>query len=331
MFLVMNNALCYWGAIAVLALATQLAAGESPVFIPRPLPYSGSAGLRLQGVERRPVRGQAGDLALARFAADVTVPIGDGRPDQYAVVVAYDRLRLDGHASFPRTGVVPDDLERLRGELSWKRMLDENGRSLGLALSIGSASDRLFASSREMSYGVTAVTYLPRDNGDAWQLGVLWRSDLRLLDGYPVPMAVYHVRRPTVHLQLGVPIVHVRWTPDPAFSLSGGWLVAGPVVAVALRPAPAWEISARLSGDGFSAWRHDRQQRDDLLRYRDYTASLGLAWQPFRGQRLAINGGWRFARRLSEDDGGMPFRSDDNRLRLADGWFIGFEGRLSLR
>lgn len=325
------HALLSRAVIVLMALTGVLSAGESPVFMPRPLPYSASSGLRLQGFERSSLRGQEGDLRLSRMAVDITVPIGSGSPNQYAVVMAYDRLALDGQAELPQSGAVPDSLERLRCELSWKRMLDEAGRSVGLALSIGNASDELFASSRDLTYGVTAVAYLPREDGHAWQLGLLWRSDLRLLDGYPVPMAVYHIRSPTLHLQLGLPVVHVRWSPDPAFSVSGGWLVSGPTVAATLRPDPAWEISARVAGDGFSAWRHDREQRDDLLRYRDYAATLSLAWQPFHGQRLAVNGGWRFYRRLSEDDGGMPFRGEDNRLRIADGWFIGLEGRISLR
>jgi hypothetical protein len=247
--------------------------------------------------------GGAGTPALADDRQDLRLVVSTSAQGSWSVHERFAHFGVNPPVQIPQTGLaVPRSLWSLEGGTRYERRLDA-GRSCGLALSIGSDSDRLFHSIHETVLQVSADYRLPSRERNAWLFFLSYSNNRYFLSGAPVPGVAYMFR-----------------------SESGRWrgLVGFPFVNLAYLPAPLWEVRLsafgprRLSLDagrrlenmsrvhagldwGGQTWlRAGREDNASRLVFERKRLYAGVEAPLPQGLSLSLSGGREFDRRFSE-------------------------------
>lgn len=117
---------------------------------------------------------------------------------------------------------VPKNYNRVELGANYSKAL-KNSRMLGLRASIGSASDKVFHSSRELIFSMNAsYAYPGKDKNDFWMLTVFMSNNNPLANFVPIPGFVYFHKTEKFTGMFGLPFASMQWTPvDPwLFSFS---------------------------------------------------------------------------------------------------------------
>lgn len=313
---------------------SSLAPAERPVLdepawepLPPPEPAlpnrSAPSRLGTMGNDRSPVRfagiwmpgqqvqGQASDLGLTGFQANLAAPIRIA-PDGRRIWLAtsnFEYLQIDTAAIFPDSLVdVPQELWKVSLGTMHLREFD-NGWSGGGMLSVGTASDRPFADLREMTMTSLAFLNVPRGPRDAWNFSLFYSPTSQL--PFPIPGVAY-VWRPSDRFtaNLGVPF-SLRYQPTEAWTFSADYR---PLTAVNLRASRSlgadWNLYARYEVVNETYWLAERTNSQDRLYLFDQRAAFGLDRNLPAGFRLDLSAAYVFDRRIFQAESFSGNRSD---------------------
>ena len=150
----------------------------------------------------------------------LTFPIWQSATDEWTFS---GRVRLQ---DYDTRAVLPDSQERFPGEL-WDiragfgyRHKFDNGWIAAIGASIGSASDRPFASEHELIGRLTGLLRVPHGDRNAWLFTLNYASDQEILGGIPVPGVAYlYVPNERFRAVVGFPFTSVEYKPIPSLTL----------------------------------------------------------------------------------------------------------------
>jgi len=250
---------------------------------------------------------------------------------EFLVGASFSFWDVDTEAVFPNTAdSFPEYFANPELRLAYKERI-EGDKIWGASLTLGSPSDRPFASIHEVSLDATAFLRLPvQQSDDAWILLLNFANDRSFLPYVPLPGIAY-MHRPSEDFTafLGVPFMYVKYKPADRWTLTASYIIPRTVHA-----SISYELSDEFSLHGGFDWssdtffRHDRNDNDDRLFYYNKTLSAGIRWDITDDLYLDLSGGYCFDRFFfeGEDYDDRSF----NRINIGDGPFIALRAAIAL-
>ena len=268
------------------------------------------------------ISGQPGEISLSDHR--LRVP-GFRLMDEDHELLMFGNLRvldIDSSAILPSTGEsFPDYFGDVEVGLAYKERIS-GSKIWGINATVGSPSNRPFASIHEIGLNSSVFLRLPAGEQDAWLFFLNYSNTRGFLEHIPLPGVAY-IHRPGNDLwaAIGVPFTFVRYKPTDRWTLRGSYILLRTVHVQA-----SYELAESLSVYGGFDWdsdvffRHDRADNDDRLFYYEKSLSGGVRWNIREDLYVDFSGGYRFDRFFFEgedyDDRGF------NRLELGDGPFL---------
>ncbi|MFP4354286.1 MAG: hypothetical protein ACLFUJ_04110 [Phycisphaerae bacterium] len=304
--------LLYWmPPAAVAALDTDL--GQA-----RPRASYSAAHYFQQGIEA-----SSETISYQDHQLTASVPIINNETRELSAILQLGWMDIETDAVLPRPGEkLPPNLYDVSVGLAYRQNLD-NGHSFGGSLTVGSPSDKPFASAEELLVNLNAYYRLPAGQKDAWLLMLNWSNGRDFAEYIPLPgVGYFHDAGDDLKILAGVPFSSIVYRPVENLILQADYTL--------LRDATAkvtWQIARDLSLYGQWTWdtrtyfRHDRDDDDDRLFYHEKTAAVGLRWNLTRDIYLDASGGYAYQRFFAEDDDFDDHT--DNQIEIGDGFFIG--------
>ena len=328
--------------IVVLAEGTTLGQGELEA-LGRPLRGEQKAHFSFDSAVygRQSVGGQQSDMSWSEYRLRGSVPITQNNDFEWllgtnvaAKDIATSAILPDADAGFPEClwDVSLSSVTRTR--------LQE-GHIVGTHVTVGSPSDRPFATGDEISVNATGSLRIPlsmmsTSPGDVYWLWTLnYSNDRDFLQHVPLPgfgvVSVQDTRDPhSDMLVLGVPFSMLSLggddNRDPVISIS--YLLFRDVHARLTLPVyDRVGIYVGFDWDSEAYFRHDREDSDDRLFYYEKRIAGGVKWRASDKLSLDISAGWAYDRFWFEGDN-YSHRSQ-NQLRIDDGLFA--KGTIALQ
>jgi hypothetical protein len=276
------------------------------------------------------VGGQSRRTAVSRHAARVLVPLWQNDDLEWSI---QPRLKAVDIGPCPR---LPDTGERLPNHLwdvgvaTMVRRRLANGWIVGAGLSVGSPSDRPFASDEEVAVDAAAFVRIPAGQQNAWLVMLSYANGREFCRHVPLPGAAYHHSfGRSAWLLAGVPLSMVQIGPLGGAGEAEGWfrlnasylLVRTVHVKATFRVHPRMSLYAAFDWDSERLYRHDRRDHDDRLLYYEKRLAAGARVDITDRVYMDASAGWAFDRFWFEGEGYDD--RGDNRIDVDDGPFVG--------
>lgn len=206
----------------------------------------------------------------------------------------------------------------------YTRRLDE-GKSYGLRLVGGSASDELFVESRDITFSGIGFYSYPGQEKSQWVWTVFMSNNNSIINYIPIPGFVYFYRGESFTGMFGVPFAALHWTPVGFWHLS----------LMAFGPSARWDMAyGERRGRQFfwgAEWRqqsylrrHRLEQKDRL--YVDEKKVAAGVRGPFPyGLFYELSLGYSFGRQVYE--GSRFGRRDRGHFEQEDAWLVAWSLR----
>lgn len=296
-------------------------------------PELGKLGLRsdyrLTFFPDQRVVGQSTDLGLRQHDFSLTGPLRQDAADEWSASVRVRAQEFDTEAVLPTSGrPFPDELWNLRLGTSYRHRF-ESGWIAGGNLTVGSPSDRPFASMDELDVSATALLRVPRGERDAWLFFLNYSNQRDFLSGLPLPGLGY-AYRPSEEFSavIATGFVSVQYRPTEKLTLMASYAIFRTVdVRVTyqvFRPVRLW------AGFDWTSERYllaDRQNPDDRFFYYEKRVRVGATVGLARQLYIDIAAGYSFDRFYFQGEDYDDRRTD--RIDVGSGPFVA--ARLGLR
>ena len=277
----------------------------------------------------RNVGGQSSHMRFAEHRFAALVPIAQDEGEELSLSASFDALDFDTDAILPDTcEAFPDHLWDVRVGGTYRRAL-ANGWIAGGHVSVGSPSDRPFASADEVLVTATGLTRIPHGERGAWLLMLHYANARDWLAHVPLPGVAYEYR-PNDELlaTLGVPFSSIRYSPIPALTFEGSYVLPRRVsTKVTYAVDERLKLHAGFDWTSRSYFRHDRDDDDDRLTHYQKRVEAGVRMDITDKLRFDVTGGFAFDRFWFEGEDYSD--RGDNRLDIGDGPFVAASVRVS--
>jgi hypothetical protein len=270
----------------------------------------------------QPVAGQPAELGLLQQDFSLSVPLKQSATDEWYASVRIRNQEFATGAVLPDTEEpFPDELWNIRIGTGYRHRFD-SGWIGALNVTVGSPSDKPFASLDEMDISATAVLRVPARDRDAWIFFLNYGSNREFLPNIPIPGFGYSYR-PSDQFSAVVTtgVLSLEYRPIETLTLTASYIAVRTVdvrlTYQVFRPVRLWV--------GFD-WTNERYLRagrsnpDDRLFYYEKRiragAIIGLARQLF----IDADVGYSFDRFYFEGESYSD--RDQNRVDVGDGPFV---------
>ncbi len=277
-------------------------------------PFGSSAPVSLGGfwAPAVDVAGQPATLAMnaqfARVAAPLVKPEEDG--PLWLGIAKFGRLELATSAILPNSQLpMPSQLWFVETGFFHVRPL-ANGATAGGTFQFGSASDRPYAASRDLTLMAVVFYNRPAANDrDEWNFSLAYSPTSEL--PYPLPGLAY-VWRPddTLEAKIGLPSA-IEYRPDDNWAFSVNYFPLVNVVATARRRlTERLALLAYYRTDTQTFFLADRLRDDERLYVFDQRVAAGLEQTLGQGLALELTAGYVFDRTIFQGTNFMSGRTD---------------------
>lgn len=178
-----------------------------------------------------------------------------------------------------------------------------NGWTAGALVTVGSRSDRPFASEHEWNVNANAFLRIPDGELNAWLIYVNYSNTRTFLPDVPLPGFGYEfaddAKNPVLRGLLGIPRSDIRWQPLDWLALSGAYLF--PTAEAKTEAAlllEGWEIFTGWDFESDNYLWAERRENDDLLFYYEQRIKGGFRTPRFweNKARVEFEAGYAFDR-----------------------------------
>lgn len=312
----------------------------------RPLPVAAQSGLqmwlnpemgkqmpradyRLTFYPERAVEHQEAHFGWMEHRVSLFAPLYQDSKDEVALAVRGRFEDIETSAHFPDTGGrFPDQLWDVNAGLSYRHKFD-NSWTAGVALTVGSASDKPFDSWDEMYIRFASMLRVPQGERNSWIFTLIYATDETIFgENLPIPGVAYAwVPSDKLRVVVGFPFSMIEFKPVEKLTFDAEYYPFWTV-----RTRATWEIFRPLRAyvgwqwDSDHYYRSDRLEKPDKLFYREMRAYAGVRFD-LRHIGFEVTGGYAFNRFWFEGEGYSD--RNDNRIDLGDSWLI--VGKVNLR
>lgn len=269
--------------------------------------------------------GYGGSTTFANGASSITqhrlttaYPVTKDNTDTYSLYAVASSLHFGDTPvlSGPST-VVAKDFYRVELGAHFSRRL-ENGHGWGGRFSVGSASDRLFAGTRDMIFTATANYSFPGSETSHWVLTVFISNNSPIANSIPIPGFIYLFRTNRFIGMFGLPFASFQWTPFLPWTLAV--TIFGPSINSEIIYGERGHIQgfAGFNWNPQSFLRHDRALDQDRLFVNEMKAVAGVRSPLNSNLSGELSAGYAFNRSVFE---GPRFdKRDRGHFNLQDAW-----------
>jgi hypothetical protein len=270
----------------------------------------------------QPVAGQPAELGLFQQDFSLSVPLHQSATDEWYGSFRVRNQEFATGAVLPDTGEpFPDELWNIRIGTGYRHRF-ESGWIGALDVTVGSPSDKPFASLDEMDINATAVLRVPARDRDAWIFFLNYGSNREFLPGIPIPGFGY-LYRPSDQFSAVVTtgVLSLEYRPIETLTLTASYIAVRTVdvrlTYQVFRPIRLW-VGFDWTNERYLL--ADRANSNDRLFYYEKRiragAIIGLARQLF----IDADVGYSFDRFYFEGEGYSD--RDRNRIDVGDGPFV---------
>jgi hypothetical protein len=215
----------------------------------------------------------------------------------------------------------PDNLWDIRLGGQYRQQF-ENGWIGGVALGLGSASDKPFASWAETLLDVNLFARVPTEGHNAWLFFLNYSKTREFLPNVPLPgVGYWYEPSDEVRLVVGIPFAFLNLRPVKDITFSFSYFYVRSVRArVTYSPLRFLRLYGNFEWRNESYYRADRQDDKDRFIYYEKQVSAGI--QAFLNQyvSLDVSAGYAFDRFYFE--GRTYSDRDHNRVSIGNGPFV---------
>ncbi|MGF1581860.1 MAG: DUF6268 family outer membrane beta-barrel protein [Gemmataceae bacterium] len=273
------------------------------------------------------VKDQRTDFSVVRQSLNAGVPVWRNAQDVVVLTTRVKNALFFTDAILPDTGrPFPDALWDVRFGLSYIHHF-ENGWTVGLMPSLGSASDQPFDSADELNYGILTFLRIPaRNNRDSWRFSLFYSSAGNL--NFPIPGIAYNWNpHEDFSMNIGIPF-SLFWRPRDNVTIDLSYL---PLTNVKARITVHMANNVHLYG-GYEFLNEayflaDRENTQDRFMGFEQRLISGIRWSLFANATLDLNAGYAFDRHFGE--GANQGADLIDRVDISSGGFLSGSLRLA--
>lgn len=291
---------------------------EAPLGVIPPM-----AAYKFSYYDERNVKGQDTSLRQLSHYAFGLVPLVNKDDKDIVFLGMFDMDDIGTGAFLPDTIIpLPDKLYSLSFGPACRYQF-HNGWTGGIALLLGSASDKLFHSKDELSFRTDAYLKIPAKDNNAWIILVDYYTDREYLRNIPIAGGGYWYE-PSEKLQalFGLPVAAIRYTPSDNFKFEATYIMVTDVhIKATYTLSPSLFIYGAFDWNNELYARAEREKSKDRLFYYEKLIYAGVKIKPFKYLSVNLYGGYSFDRSFFE--GESYDESGKNSLDTENGPFAG--------
>jgi hypothetical protein len=277
---------------------------------------------QVQGYSGEEVAAQGKDFRMTEHRLFSLVPFLQSPQRDASAYLSLRAQDVGTAAVLPDTGEsFPDTLWDLRLGSQYRQQF-ENGWIGGVALGLGSASDKPFASWAETLLDVNLFARVPDEGRNAWLFFLNYSKTREFLPNVPLPgVGYWYEPSDQVRLVVGIPFAFLNLRPTKDIALSFSYFFVRSVRArVTYSPLRFLRLYGHFEWRNESYYRADRQDDKERLLYYEKQISAGI--QAFLNQNVSLDlsAGYAFDRFYYE--GRTYADRDHNRVSIGNGPFV---------
>ena len=228
----------------------------------------------------RDVEHQQAHFTLTEHQVTLFTPLYQDSRNEWALSAKTLYQDIDTRARFPDVGGrFPSELWDASTGISYRHKFD-NAWTGGVAITVGTASDKPFNSIDEMYVRLVSLLRVPQGENNSWLFSLIYASDEQIFgQTIPVPGLAYAwVPSDKFTAVIGFPFSMIRYRPVESLTLDAEyypfWTVRTRATWEVFQPLRAY-VGYQWDSDHF--YRADRGDKKDKLFYREMRAYAGAA------------------------------------------------------
>ncbi len=276
------------------------------------------------------IGGQGTEMRFAEHDMRLRFPIWQDETREWTMSTRLKSLDFDTDAWLPDDRIpfvgddFPDHLWDIRLGTTYRQKL-ENDWLMGVDFTIGSPSDRPFASGNEIAVNTNGFLRIPDGDNNAWVFFLNWSNNREFWQYIPLPGAAYQYRPDDkLDLMVGLPFSSVRYRPLEWLEMDAFYFVPRTVRGrISLLPTENLRFYTGYEWGNERYFRHDRDDNDDRLFYDEQRVKAGVRWDITEALYVDFSGGYAFNRFFFE--GEEYDDRHDSRINVGDGPFAAIQ------
>ena len=277
---------------------------------------------QVQGYSAEEVAAQGKDFRMTEHRLFSLVPFSQSPERDSSAYLSLRAQDVGTAAVLPDTREsFPDNLWDIRLGGQYRQQF-KDGWIGGVALGLGSASDKPFASWAETLLDANLFARIPTEGHNAWLFFLNYSKTREFLPNVPLPgVGYWYEPSDQVRLVVGIPFAFLNLRPvkDVTFSFSY-FFVRSVRARVTYSPLRFLRLFGHFEWRNESYYRADRQDDKDRLFYYEKQISGGIQSFLNRHVSLDVSAGYAFDRFYFE--GRTYADRDHNRLSIGNGPFV---------
>jgi len=259
------------------------------------------------------------EMQMTQHRLGLSLPVMQDERREWLISTRFGVMDLHTSTVLPDTREpLPNQLWDLRVGTSYRRKLD-SGWIAGGTFSVGSASNRLFASGAETIVHANGFVRIPSGQRNAWLFLLNYANDREFLPHVPIPGVGYQVApNRKFRALLGAPVSSLHVEPIDGLTLDASYFLVRTVHAeIGYRILAPLKLYAGFHWDNQRFYLTGREDDDDRLFYYEKRVVGGIRWDIVENVWLDCSAGWAFDRFFFEAE---SYRDrDENRIDISDG------------
>lgn len=244
------------------------------------------------------------DVHMDRQTLSLSIPFVLSETDEVLWRMRIDHLSLGGDMWLPYTfDELPNSLWDITFGKTWRHKLN-NGWTAGADISLGSKSDKPYASGDEITLTLTGFVRVPHGQNNAWLFMLNYSNEREFARNIPIPGVAYQFNAgPKLQGLAGLPFSMIRWQPVDRVELKASYFIPRTIKARAsYELVDDVRLYASFAWDNDRWFRADRNDDDDRLFYYEKRVMAGVRWDITEQLYVDFGAGYAFDRLFFEGE-----------------------------
>lgn len=249
---------------------------------------------------------------------NVATPVWRRNGEAFAMSMGGSRLAFNETQSFDNGVTTPSELHRIDLGGQYSRTL-KNKAFLGMKASIGSASDKLFNTSDEVTFSFNSFYTKPETDNSQWIWTVFLSNNNSFANYIPIPGFIYLYKSEGFTGMFGLPFMSLQWTPVEPWIFSISYFITNFNSEIAYGFRDKLQTFAGFSISQQNYLRSDREEKKDRLFFNEKKVFVGMRSPLTKEVSGELQSGMSFDRKLKE---GKSFNDTHMEADFGRSWYV---------